>query len=115
MSHDIYYFFGALFVFFIFGLKLDVLLKRTTVVVVVVISAALFCIGLIKHFPMVGYFWLLHRLFLRWVHREPVDTAMNWTPGLVKDRSFAFTFLFGSMFIIFVLTIGAERLAKAGW
>ena len=101
MSRDVFYFFSGLIVFFVFGLKLDVLLRRTTFRVVVTIATIVFAIGLIVHFtaeasdsaagallaplPMVGYFWLLHKLFLRWVHREPIDTAMNWTPGLVKE------------------------------
>ena len=131
MNRDAYYFFAGLFVFFVFGLKLDLLLKRTTFKVVLTIATMLFAVGLVLHFtaeashsaagallaplPMVGYFWLLHKFFVRWVNREPIDTAMNWTPGLVKDRTFAFAFLFGSVLIIFVLTIGAERLAKVGW
>jgi hypothetical protein len=65
--------------------------------------------------PTLGYFQLLRKLFLGWVQREPIDTAMNWTPGLVKDRTFAFAFAFGSMLIILVAIVGAERLAKAGW
>jgi hypothetical protein len=131
VKHDDYYFGVGFFVFFIFGLKLDLLLRKTTFKVVLAIAGAVFLIGLVFHFtaeashtaagalfaplPMLGYFWLLRKVFLKWVHREPIDTDMNWTPGLVKDRTFAFAFLFGAMFIIFVLTIGAERLAKAGW
>lgn|GEM_PF-2311135 len=131
MNNDVYYFCVGLFVFVIFGLKLELLLKKSSFKIVLVIAAAAFLIGVVVHFteeasdstagallaplPMLGYFWLLRKLFLKWVHREPIDTAMNWTPGLVKDRTFAFAFLFGSMFIIFVAIIGAERLAKAGW
>jgi hypothetical protein len=119
------------FVFAIFGLKLELLLREPSFRIVLGIAAAAFLIGFVLHFteqashsavgallaplPTLGYFQFLRRLFHRWVHREPIDTAMNWTPGLVKDRTFAFAFVFGSMFIILVAIVGAERLAKAGW
>ena len=131
MNHDVYYFCVGLFVFVIFGLKLELLLKKATFRIVLVIAIGAFLVGLVIHFteeashsaagallaplPTLGYFQLLRKFFLRWVHREPIDTAMNWTPGLVKDRAFAFTFLFGTMLIIFVAIVGAERLAKVGW
>jgi len=131
VNHDVYYFCVGLFVFVIFGLKLELLVKKPTFKIVLVIAAAAFLVGLVIHFTeeashsaagallaplsMLGYFWLLRELFLKWVHREPIDTAMNWTPGLAKDRTFAFAFVFGSMFLFFVAIIGAERLAKAGW
>jgi hypothetical protein len=80
VNHDVYYFGVGFFVFFLFGLKLDLLLRKTTFKVVLAIAGAVFLIGLVFHFTARGV-----------------------------------AFLFGAMFIIFVLTIGAERLAKAGW
>jgi hypothetical protein len=131
VNHDIYYFCVGFFVVAIFGLKLELLLSQATFKIVLLIAAAAFLIGLVLHFtgeashsaagallaplPTLGYFQGLRKLFHKWVHREPIDTAMNWTLGLVKDRTFAFAFLFGSMFIIFVAIVGLERLAKAGW
>jgi hypothetical protein len=131
MDHDFYYFVLGFFVFAIFGLKLELLLHKAAFVVILAVAVAAFITGIVIHFtdeashsaagalfaplPTLGYFWLLPRFFVKWVHREPIDAAMNWTPGLVKDRTFAFAFLFGSMLIIFAAIVGAERLAKAGW
>jgi hypothetical protein len=131
MDHDVYYYCVGFFVFAVFGLKLELLLHKVVFVVILAVAVAAFIMGIVIHLtdeashsaagalfaplPTLGYFCLLHRLFLKWVHREPIDTNMNWTPGLVKDRTFAFAFLFGSMFIIFATVVGAERLAKAGW
>jgi hypothetical protein len=131
VNNDTYYLFVGFFVFVIFGLKPELLIEVATFRVVLVISAAAFLVGLVLYFkaeasdsavgallaplPTLGFFRLLRRLFLKWVHREPIDTAFNWTPGLVKDRAFAFVFVFGSVLILFATTIGMERLAKAGW
>ncbi len=112
-------------------MKLELLLSEPTFRIVLFIAGAVFLIGLFLHFteeashsaagallaplPTLGYFQFLRKLFHKFVHREPIDTAMNWTPGLVKDRTFAFAFVFGSMFILLLAIVGAERLAKAGW
>jgi hypothetical protein len=131
VNHDIFYFGVGFFIIVIFGLKLDLLLDGVGFKIMLAIAGAALLVGIVIHFtaeaydssagalfaplPMLGYFWLLHRLFLKWTHREPIDTAMNFTPGLAKDRTFAFAFILGSMFIIFVAIFGAEALAKAGW
>ncbi|MGH9928377.1 MAG: hypothetical protein ACREA9_04005 [Pyrinomonadaceae bacterium] len=131
MNHDVYYFCVGFSVFAIFGLKLELLLQEVTFKIMLAIAGAAFVAGVVIHFtdeashsaagalfaplPTLGYFWLLRKLFLKWAHREPIDTAMNWTPGLAKDRALAFAFLFGAMFIIFVTIIGGESLAKVGW
>jgi hypothetical protein len=131
VDYDLYYYCVGLSIFFIFGLKPGLLIEDATFKAVLAISSMIFVVGLALHFtaeasdsargallaPLLtlGYFRLLRKLFLRWVHREPIDTAFNWTPGLVKDRTFAFAFVFGSILITFVTIFGMERLAKAGW
>ena len=131
MDHDVYYYCVGFSVFIIFGLNLELLLQEAAFKIMLASAGAAFVTGVVIHFtdeathsaagallaplPTLGYFWLLRKLFLKWAHREPIDTAMNWTPGLVKDRALAFAFLFGSLFIILVAIVGAERLAQAGW
>jgi len=126
-----YYFYIGFFVFVIFVLKPGLLTEVASFKVVLAISATVFLVGLVLHFtaeasrspigallaplPTLGFFRLLRRLFLRTVHREPIDTAFNWTPGLVKDRVFAFVFAFGSVLIIAATTVGMEYLAKRSW
>src|SRR5437016_2177029 len=40
--------------------------------------------------PMVslGLFLLMRKVFVRWKHREPIDTFFDWRPGLAADRWF---------------------------
>src|SRR6476660_9196194 len=35
-----------------------------------------------------GLFLLMRKLFVRWKHREPFDTFLDWRPGLAADRWF---------------------------
>lgn len=95
------------------------------------ISSAVFVLGLTLHFtpeafewaagallaPLLtlAYFRLCRKLFLRLVKREPIDTAFNWTPGLVKDRAFAFAYFFGGILIICASMFIMYSLAKGGW
>ena len=128
---DVIYFCTAFLVIAIFGLKLKLLLGEFSFKVMLLFALGAFAMGIFIHFTdethdstaglmfaplcMLGYFWILRRLFLKWAHREPINTAANWTPGLAKDRTFAFAFLFGSFSIMFITIVVAERLAMAGW
>jgi hypothetical protein len=128
---DILYFCIAFLVIAIFTMKLELLLQQSSFKVMLAFAAGAFALGIFVHFthggrdsasgllfaplPVLGYFWLLRQLFLKWAHREPVNTAANWSPGLVKDRTFAFSFLFGSLAIMFLAVFAAQRLAVAGW
>ena len=62
-----------------------------------------------------GYFQGCLKAFLSLVHREPVDVAYNWSPGLFKDRVFAFAFVSGGLFILALTTFGLQELPKVGW
>ena len=128
---DVIYFCIAFLVIAIFGLKLELLLEEFSFKVILMFAVGVFAMGIVVHFTdkthdsaaglmfaplvMLGYFWVLRQLFLKWARREPINTAANWTPGLAKDRTFAFAFLFGSVFIIFLTTVVAGRLTMAGW
>ena len=128
---DILYFCIAFLVIAIFTMKLELLLQESSFKAIVAFAVGAFALGIFVHFthggpdsaagllfaplPVLGYFWVLRQLFLKWANREPVNTAANWAPGLVKDRTFAFAFLFGSLAIMFLSVVSAQRLAVAGW
>ena len=130
MDRDVIYFCLGFSVLAVFIFQPGLLIKPTTFKTIAVISVAEFVIGVWLHFtshahssvgallaplPTVGYFRLCLNAFLNRVHREPVDVAYNWTPGLAKDRLFAFAFFFGGVFILVVATVGMEKLAQVGW
>jgi hypothetical protein len=131
LEASILYFCIAFLVIAIFTMKLELLLQRSSFKVIVVFAVGAFVLGIFVHFThgrhdsatgllfapllVVSYFWVLRQLFLKWARREPINTAANWAPGLVKDRTFAFAFLFGALAIMFLTTVAAERLAWAGW
>src|ERR1043166_63158 len=127
---NIIYIFLGLTVVGIFTFKPDVLIRETTFKIVALLCATEFLVGIVLHFtsqahsasgallaplPTLGYFRVCLKQFLRFMHREPVDVAYNWSPGLFKDRVFAFAFLGGAIPILFVAVFGVEKLANAGW
>ncbi|HKR59374.1 MAG TPA: hypothetical protein VJS64_06535 [Pyrinomonadaceae bacterium] len=127
---DLIYISLGLLVVGVFTFKPDVLIRKKTFKIVLFLSAAEFLVGVILHFtpqahsaagallaplPTLGYFRLCLKQFLKLVHREPVDVAYNWSPGLFKDRIFAFTFLGGAFPILFGAIFAGEKLANAGW
>jgi hypothetical protein len=132
MHHDtnfIYIFLG-LTVVGIFAFKPDLLIREKTFKPIALLCGVEFLVGAVLHFtpeshsasgallaplPTFGYFRLCLKQFLRIVHREPVDVAYNWSPGLFKDRVFAFSFLIGAFLILGVAVFGLEKLAKLGW
>ena len=130
LDASIIYIFLGLLVIFIFTFKPDVLIREKTFKIVLLFCAAEFLVGIVLHFtpqahsaagallaplPTLGYFRLCLKQFLRLLHREPVDVAYNWSPGLFEDRVFAFIFLFGAFGIFGAATFGVEKLSNAGW
>ena len=130
MNPNHFYFAIGFSLLFIYGVKEELLIRDSTYKVILVLSSGLFVVGIVLHFTpqaanwgsgallaplfMLLYFRLCLRLFVRWVHREPIDVHLNWTPGLVKDRAFAFAFFFGGAAILMVTMLVMYRLAKAG-
>ncbi len=131
VDYNPYYFAVGYSILAIFGIKPELLIKDSSFKVILATSSAVFLLGLTLHFtpeafewgagallaPLLtlAYFRLCRRLFLTRVKREPIDTAFNWTPGLVKDRAFAFAYFFGGILIICASMFVMYRLAKAGW
>jgi hypothetical protein len=120
----------GLLVIGIFTFKPDLLIREKTFKIVLLFCASEFLLGIVLHFtaqayfaagallaplPTLGFFRLCLKQFLRLLHREPVDVAYNWSPGLFEDRVFAFIFLFGAFCIFGSATFGVEKLANAGW
>ena len=126
---DLIYLLLGSFVLAVFIFKPDLLIKDYSSKLIAAIASAEFFVGLILHFteqapnagallaplPILGYFRLCLRVFVNAVKRNPLDMAYNWNPGLAKDRIFSLTFFLGGMFILMVVTLGLEKLAKAGW
>jgi hypothetical protein len=129
-DRSLIYIFLGLFVIGVFTFKPDLLIREKTFKIVLLFCVAEFLLGIVLHFtsqahsaagallaplPTLGFFRLCLNQFLKLVHREPVDVAYNWSPGLFEDRVFAFIFLFGALCIFGGTTFGVEKLANAGW
>ena len=55
-----------------------------------------------------GLFLLMRKLFLRWKHREPVDTFFDWRRGLAADRLFNVLYFTLGTFLMFLLWMIAD-------
>ena len=102
---DYLYFVVGGFVILIALFKRELLVQVPSSKVILLISTILFCIGVILQFTEVGkgtlsgfllcplitllQYWLSRNLFLKWVGREPKDTAFVYSgEGIGKDRLF---------------------------
>lgn len=112
----------------IFFFARDLLIERTSRQIILAISLGLFVTAVLltlfihdEHtlFPSLmsplsslGLFLLMRKLFVRWKHREPLDTFLDWRPGLAADRWFNIVYLCLTVWVLFVLYVGA---AQTGW
>lgn len=55
-----------------------------------------------------GLFLLMRQLFVRWKHREPIDTFFDWRQGLAADRWFNIVYFTLGTFLLILLWIGAD-------
>jgi hypothetical protein len=55
-----------------------------------------------------GLFLLMRRLFVRWKHREAIDTFFDWRSGLAADRWFNIVYFTLGTFLLSLLLIGAD-------
>ena len=55
-----------------------------------------------------GLFLLMRKLFVRWKHREPIDTFFDWRPGLAADRWFNILYFTLGTFLLLLLYIAAD-------
>ena len=55
-----------------------------------------------------GLFLLMRKLFVRWKHREPIDTFFDWRPGLAADRWFNILYFTLGPFLLLLLYIAAD-------
>lgn len=59
-----------------------------------------------------GLFFFMHKLFVRWKHREPIDTFFDWRSGLAADRWFNILYFSLGVWLLFLLYLGADL---TGW
>lgn len=120
----------ATFVMFIALMKREWLFEREPRAVIFGITAALMVAGLIITAftykrpalfpslanPMVslGLFVVMHKGFVRWKKRDPVDTFMNWDAGLVPDRLFNILY-FSLGFALMLLLYAGANLSGYKW
>ena len=135
MKLDFFYFCVGLYALAVFFVKPQLLVNQFALKFMVTIAAAAFVMGIVLHvvtdtsdsvvgalfapFAVLGYFWLLRRLYLKWVGREPsiaaIVRATLWKTGPAEVRILTLAFVFGSI-LIFVATVAAsEQLSRRGW
>lgn len=55
-----------------------------------------------------GLFFLMRKAFIRWKHREPIDTSLDWRSGLAADRLFNVLFFTLGTLLMFLLFFAAQ-------
>lgn len=53
-------------------------------------------------------FLSMRKLFIRWKHREPIDTSLDRRPGLAADRLFNIVYFSLGPFLMFLLYVAAN-------
>ena len=121
---DIVFFVIGGFVIAVFLFDRSLLFEPETHRIILGIAAVMFVVGAVLVFgsnwtagalmnPLVsiGLLWVMRKLFRWWVERDPLDTFMNWKPGMAADRLFNIIY-FTSAFICWgLIAAGAEKLA----
>jgi hypothetical protein len=135
MKLDFFYFCVGFYVLAVFFVKPELLLNQFAFKFMATIAAAAFVMGIVVHvvtdtsdsvvgalfapFAMLGYFWLLRRLYLKWVGREPSIAAINratlWKTGPAEVRIFTLAFVFGSILMFFATVAASEQFSRHGW
>ena len=134
MKLDFFYFCVGLYVLAVFFVKPQLLLDQFAFKFMVTTAAA-FVMGIVVHvvtdtsdsvvgalfapFAMLGYFWLIRRLYLKWVGRElsvaAIDRATLFKTGPTEVRIFTLAFVFGSILIFFATVAASEQFSRRGW
>jgi hypothetical protein len=129
---DLIYILSGGFVVLIFILKMELLIETRSFRIIFWISLALFLLGLVLHFTEVGrrhtlsgspvvplitlgLFQLCRNVFLKRFDREPRDTFLNWSSGMVADRVFNIVYFAAAAWLWLLIPIGMDLLMKAGW
>lgn len=115
----------------IFLFRRDLLIQKESFRIILGVSVGLFLAGLLLQFaemgrsstsgallvPLLtlGLFRFSRRLFVKRFKHEPRDTFLNWKTGLAVDRVFDLAYFMLAIFLLMVLPVGMENLAKAGW
>jgi hypothetical protein len=130
----LYYFIGG-FVVYTFLMKRELLVQERSFRIILLISVVLFFVGLVdlaryftgmeRYFvsgallcPLItlAQYRLSHRVFLKYLKREPKDTSLVWYgKDLGKDRLFNILFFSLAFSTMMIIVGGIERLVTIGW
>lgn len=121
---DIVWFAASGFVLTIAFFGRELLIERGSREIIFGISLALFVAAVLLSIPTgrtpilypslmnplisFGLFMLMRKLFVRWKHREPIDTFLDWRPGLAADRLFNVLYFCLGTFLMFLLWMSAD-------
>ncbi|MDQ3007579.1 MAG: hypothetical protein M3R47_19625 [Chloroflexota bacterium] len=112
--------------------KRDLLTQKRSFRLILLVSVALFLVGAVLHFTEVGrnsisgallcplitlaQYRLSRKVFLKYVKREPKDTFFIYTgKDLGKDRLFSLLYFIPATWLLMLVPVVMEKLAKAGW
>jgi hypothetical protein len=128
---DYLYFIIGFFVAGIALFKRELLVQKHTSAIILAISVALFVLGIALHFtdwgrqapsgalltPLMSLalYRFCRTLFLKRLDHEPIDTYMDWSPGMAADRLFNIVFFVLSAWLVMFNAIGMRELVKRGW
>ncbi len=120
---------GSFGLFIAFG-KRDLLFERETRAIIFCVAAALFVAAvvitgftykspalfpsLVNPLVSLGLFVVMHKGFVHWQQRNPIDTFMDWRRGLAPDRLFNILY-FTLGFVLWMLLYVAANLTGYKW
>ena len=95
----------------IFGVSLALCIAAVLLTIFMRSTPTLFP-SLMNPLVSLGLFLLMRKLFVSWKHREPIDTFFDWSSGLAPDRWFNILYFSLSVWLLFLLYVGADL---TGW
>jgi len=129
------YFIVGSFVIFTSLMKRELLAQKESFRIILLLSIILFLMGLVdvtlylvgreRYFvsgflfcPLItlAQYRLSRRIFLKYVGREPKDTAFIWSgKDLGKDRLFNVLYFVTASWLVILVAGGIERMVAIGW
>lgn len=91
----------------IFGVSLALCMAAVFLTIFMRSTPTLFP-SLMNPLVSLGLFLLMRKVFVRWKHREPIDTFFDWRTGLAADRWFNILYFTLGVFLAGLLYIGAD-------
>ena len=91
----------------IFGISIALFVAAVVASVFTYSTPTLFP-SLMNPLVSLSLFLLMRKLFVRWKHREPIDTFFDWRPGLAADRLFNVLYFTLGTFLMSLLYLVAD-------